>query len=292
MLTETDEIFIKNIEAKFSENYAKKLEKEYREKVLETLLKNEDRPEELKNCRTYFKVFTLNNPESDKHFEKNKDNPEKDYGLMGINRFSYDDLKFINEELPKMKDEINFLKKSRNFENDEDVIKDIRKFIAECYHFCNITRRSTLLNGRTCFWCLYMNGVNIGYIEKNYEEIDDRLTQFVCIGNDFSLEKNWYNKEKNYGLLNDDFGAIFHGYTIFKKIKDTQSNKISKDLINLVEDEEYNRYIKILSTNGNSAEKVKDAFRKYVFYLHECNKEIKKAEKGFDNFLKEENVKT
>ena len=293
LLTKEDETFINSIEEKYGQDYTKKLEKEYRKKVLENMLKNEYRPEELKNCEIYFKVFTLNNPESDKYFEKNKDNSEKDYGLMGINRFSADDLKFINEELPQMKDEIKFLKEKKIIKNDEDVVKDVRNFIAECYHFYNKNKKYTFLDGRMWFWRLYMNGVkNIGNIEKDYKKIDDRVTQFVCIGSDFSVEKNWYNKEKNYGLLNDDFGAIFRSYTIFKKIKDTRSNKISKGLINLVKDEEYKRYIEILSTNENSAEKVKNAFRKYVFYLHKCNKEIKKAEKGFDDFLKEENVKT
>lgn len=290
LLTETDEIFIKNIEAKFGENYAKKLEKEYRKKILDILLENEDRPEELKNCKTYFEsTFVVNNPESEKYFTENKYKPEKDYGLIGPNRFSADDLKFINEELPKMKDEIDFLKKLRNFENDEDVIKDVRKFIAECYHFCN-KNKYTSLDGRMWFLCFYMKDVrNIDEIKKINEDL---VTQFICIGSDFSVEKNWYKKEKNYGLLNDD---LDYACKMRKRIKDVQSKRISRGLINLVKKEEYEKFREIAmrpvgDKNYEMVEKVKNAFKKYVFYLHGCNKEIKKAEKGFDDFLKDEKV--
>jgi len=292
LLSEEDGRFIENIKGKYGEDYSKELEKEYRKKVLESMLENKDRSKELENCKTYFEsIFVVNNPESEKYFTENKDKPENDYGLIGPNRFSRYDLKFIDKELPKMKHEIDFLKKLRNFKNDKDVIKDVRKFIAECYHFYNKNKKYTFFDGRIWFLCLYMNGVkNIGDIGKNYEEIDNKVTQFACIGNDFSLEKNWYDKEKNCGLLNDDFGAILRSYKMYKKIEVTQSDRTGMGLINLVKDEEYRKYIEILSTNKNLDEKVRDAFRKYVFYLHECNKEIKKAEKGFDDFLKDEKV--
>ena len=274
MFKEEDFSFIEKVEEKYGKKYSDSL----KENFLIYLLKCEV-GSETKSCEEYFKDFVLDHPETYDHFKQYKDNAEKDYGLIGPKVVTKEDKDFIDKELPKLTDELGFLKKKRSFKNDEDIFKNFLSSYVEYCHLCNKRSKEekekdnldsnskdrNSLSAKEYFFGAYMNSIPAEKAIKGFSYL-------ISGGNDYSVSNYWIEEDENYGL--------------------TYKNKfICKRVLNYVSNEEYDMFNKMLrKASGKETDGVKDRFKNYVFYLHECNKNFKKAEKGFKDFCEESKI--
>jgi|GEM_PF-3012701 len=266
--------FIKNIEEKYGEEYSNSL----KESFLKYLLKCKVGIK-TKSCAEYFKDFVLDNSESEEYFYKYKDDAKKDYGLIGPKVVTEGDKKFIDKELPKLTDELGFLKKNMNFESDKNVFEDFRKSYVEYCHLCNKRSKEekekdnldsnnkdrNSLSAQEYFFGAYMNGISAKKAINGFEYL-------ASGGNDYSVSKYWIEEDEHYGL--------------------TYKNKfIREGVLNYVSDGDAKLFDKMVKKfSGKKADEVKECFKNYVSYLHCCNKQFKKAEKGFKDFCNKANI--
>ena len=280
LFNKEDFSFVEKIEAKYGKGYSDSL----KESFLKYLLKSEVGTKTI-SCEKYFEDFVLDNPESEEYFNKYKNNAEKDYGLIGPKVVTKDDKKFIEEELPKLKEELDFLKKNSsagkneekdspekefNFENDEGIFESFRSSYIKYCHLCNKREKAekqedkkkrNSLTAKEYFFGAYTNNISAEKAINGFEYL-------VSGGNDYSVSKYWSEKGKSYGL----------------KYKNQYFSKV----LNYVSNEEYDLFNEMLrKASGKETDRVKDCFKDYVIYLHGCNKKFEKAEKSFKNFLEE-----
>lgn len=256
--------FIEKIQAKYGKEYSDSL----KERFLLYLLGGN----EYKSCEKYFEDFVLDHPESDDYFNRHKNVAEKDYGLIGPKVVTQEDKKFIDEEFSSLKEELEFLKEKRKFKSDQDTLEDFLSSYVEYCHLCNKRKKEekeleksgkNSLSAKEYFFGAYMNNISAKTAINGFEYLAPG-------GNDYSVNKYWNAKDKGYGLRYEN--------TLY-----------SPNNLNDVSYEDSELFEKMLIKSSNEKE-VKDCFKEYVFYLHDCNKQFKKAEKGFKAFFEEKNI--